>query len=94
VLAVLVLVVLDTVFTVLHLGHGIEEANPIMEWALETGGILLFALLKVGVTLLALVFLLAHIRFRPTRVLLVGAAAIYLGVLGVHLRVLQLTSLV
>lgn len=92
VLAVLALAVLDTVFTVRHVGTGIDEANPIMAWMLGTGGTGLFAAVKLGMTSLALVFLLGHIRFRPTRTLLVIVLGLYATVLGVHVRVFQLTA--
>lgn len=91
-LTLLLLVALDTVFTLCHLGLGIDEANPIMRWALDAGGVMLFTVMKAGITLLALAFLLAHIRFRPTQFLLVIALAVYTGILGVHLYVFQLTT--
>lgn len=89
---VLLLAVLDTVFTARHLEAGIDEANPLMAWTLGTGGTVLFATLKLGITALALVFLLGHVRFRLARALLLIALGIYLAVLGVHVWVFQLTA--
>jgi hypothetical protein len=92
VLVVLALAVIDTVFTVRHLGLGIDEANPIMRWALAAGGNALFAGVKIGVTSLALGFLLVHVRFRLTQALLVATLVLYVGVLGIHVRLWQLTA--
>lgn len=92
VLAVLVLSVIDTVFTVRHLELGIDEANPIMRWALVVGGTVLFAAVKLGMTSLALIFLLVHVRFRLTQALLLATFVLYVGVFLIHVRLCQLTA--
>jgi hypothetical protein len=82
--AILVLSLLDMVFTLFHLGAGGTEANPIMAWVLATGGSPLFGAVKVASTVVGLVVLLLHVRFRRVKALLTFAFALYAGVFVFH----------
>lgn len=84
ILAILVLSVCDLFFTIVHLSAGGEEANPVMRWALQWGN-LGFGLIKLGTTVLALVILLLHARFRRVRALLTFALVLYSALLVYHL---------
>ncbi len=81
------LATIDWAWTLLHLRRGVEEANPLLAAVLETGGVAAFSAVKLGVTLLAGLFLLGHSRFRWTRALLPVALVIYAALLLVHLGV-------
>lgn len=77
--------VLDLVLTLVHLAAGGEEANPLMAWFLEVGGVAAFGSAKLLMTGGAALFLLWHVRFRGTRAALWGLGALYAGVMGYHL---------
>jgi len=85
VLGVLVLSVLDMVFTIVHLNAGGTEANPVMAWTLEWGGHGLFKAVKLATTLLGLVVLLVHVRFRKVKSLLTFAFLLYAGIFVFHM---------
>jgi len=89
---VLVLSLLDMVFTLVHLDAGGSEANPIMAWTLAWGGTLGFKLVKVGTTLLGLLVLLIHVRFRRVKNLLTFAFLVYAGVLVFHFYLAHLRA--
>lgn len=76
--------VADLVLTLVHLADGGEEANPIMAWLLDVGGVVGFAVGKLAMTGAAALFLLLHVRFRGTRFALWGLGVIYLGLMGYH----------
>lgn len=82
---VLGLSLLDMVFTLIHLQAGGTEANPVMAWALAWGGHDAFKVVKVATTVLGLVVLLVHVRFRRVRALLAVAFVVYAGVFAFHL---------
>lgn len=84
VLGILVLSMLDMVFTLLHLDAGGTEANPIMAWTLAWGGRTAFRYVKVTTTLLGLFVLLLHARFHRVRSLLTFAFILYAAVLLFH----------
>lgn len=84
ILALLALTLTDWLWTWAHLGRGVQEANPVMSWAWESGGASGFAALKVGTTLVGVAVLLLHARFRWTRRLLPLVLAVYAVLLGVH----------
>lgn len=92
VVGILVLSVLDMVFTVLHLNAGGTEANPVMAWALEWGGQRAFEIVKLASTFLGLFVLLVHIRFRRVKTLLTFAFAVYASVFVFHLYLIWLRS--
>jgi hypothetical protein len=75
----------DLALTLLHLARGGEEANPVMAWFLEVGGLPAFTAAKVTMTAGAGLFLLWHIRFRGTQLALWGISALYAGVMVYHL---------
>jgi len=82
---VLVLSVLDMVFTIFHLNHGGTEANPVMAWMLDMGGQPLFMAVKLVSTFAGLFVLLVHVRFRRVKSLLTVAFVLYLGIFIFHL---------
>lgn len=84
ILGMLTLTVIDWAWTWAHLRRGVGEANPIMAWAYESGGIAAFTALKLGITGLCVFFLLLHARFRRTRSLLPIVLGIYLILMLVH----------
>lgn len=84
VLGVLVLSVLDMVFTIVHLNFGGTEANPVMAWMLDLGGQPLFIGVKLVSTAIGLFVLLVHVRFRKVRPLLIFAFLLYLGIFCFH----------
>jgi hypothetical protein len=89
VLSVLVLSAADLVLTLWYLEMGGEEANPVMALALR-GGYLTFTIVKMGMTLLGLTFVLLHIRFRRVRLYLIILLAMNIALIAYHvyLRIL------
>lgn len=85
VLGVLGLSLLDMVFTLVHLDAGGTEANPVMAWALEWGGQGGFKAVKIATTVIGLLVLLVHVRFRRVRALLSVAFVVYAGVFAFHI---------
>ncbi len=85
VVGVLGLSLLDMVFTIVHLNAGGTEANPVMAWALEWGGHGAFKAVKIATTVIGLLVLLVHVRFRRVRTLLAVAFLVYVGVFAFHL---------
>ncbi len=83
---ILVLSALDLIFTLIHLAVGGEEANPAMAWLLSHGrGV--FGAVKMATTMLGLLVLLLHVRFRRVRTLLFGAFFLYAALMVWHLVV-------
>jgi hypothetical protein len=82
---VLVLSVLDMVFTLVHLNAGGTEANPVMAWVLEWGGHAGFRAVKLLATFLGLGVLLVHVRFRRVKRLLAFAFLLYLAIFAFHI---------
>ena len=80
----------DAFFTLVHLGRGAREANPVMQFALDHGvGWFLFC--KVGLTSLGIAFLIAHqltpLSFKSLRIISVAYAvllAYHVGILILH----------
>jgi hypothetical protein len=85
VLGVLGLSFLDMVFTLLHLEAGGTEANPVMAWALAWGGHGGFKAVKIATTVIGLLVLLFHVRFRRVRTLLSVAFLVYAAVFAFHI---------
>ncbi|HEX5136771.1 MAG TPA: DUF5658 family protein [Planctomycetota bacterium] len=85
VLGVLGLSLLDMVFTLVHLEAGGTEANPVMAWALEWGGHDGFKAVKIATTVIGLLVLLVHVRFRRVRALLTVAFLVYAAVFAFHI---------
>lgn len=84
VLWVLAASLLDLGLTLLHLRSGGGEANPIMDAFLTRGGEAGFIVAKLAMTAVPLLFLLLHVRFRPTKVALIGLGGIYLALMAYH----------
>jgi len=74
----------DLGLTLLHLSQGGEEANPLMAWFLEAGGVLAFTTVKLLMNAGAALFLLWHVRFRGTQIALWGVGALYAGLMLYH----------
>jgi len=84
VLGLLLLTAIDGLWTWAHLLRGVPEANPLLAWAWEQGGIAGFLTAKFAITVSALFVLLLHVRFRWTRRLLPLALVVYTALLAVH----------
>jgi len=84
ILGILVLSLLDMVFTLIHLEAGGTEANPLMAWTLAWGGNPAFTSVKLVSTLLGLFVLLIHVRFRRVKTLLGLAFVLYAGISLFH----------
>ena len=82
---VLILSLLDMVFTIVHLNAGGTEANPAMAWILAVGGQQLFIVVKTASTFIGVFVLLVHVRFRRVRPLLTFAFLMYLAIFAFHL---------
>ena len=82
---ILILSILDMVFTLIHLNAGGTEANPVMAWTLEWGGQDGFGMVKLVTTLIGLGILLVHVRFRRVKHLLGFAFLVYASVFIFHL---------
>jgi len=80
---ILLLALADLVLTIVYLERGGEEANPVMQVALE-GGYLWFAVVKMGVTAAGVLFVLAHIRFGRVRYFLLLLLVLSIALLGYH----------
>jgi len=82
---ILVLSLLDMVFTLIHLQAGGTEANPVMAWTLAWGGHDGFKAVKIATTVVGLLVLLVHVRFRRVRALLTVAFLVYAAVFVFHI---------
>ena len=85
------LTVLDSVSTLVYLGKGGQELNPIAQWLIDQGG-MFFVLAKGIVSGLCLLFVMLHKTFRPARLALAIGFAFYFALAGYHL-VLQVMAL-
>jgi len=81
---IVVLCVLDALFTLLYLQRGGSELNPIMAAAIEVG-VVPFLLIKNGLTILGVLFLCLHKNFRLVKPLIGGILVLYLLLLFYHL---------
>ena len=62
-LLVMLLSIVDTYFTLILIGHGSSELNPILAWALDQH-VFLFFLLKYSVTATCVVLTVMHKQFQ------------------------------
>ena len=83
-LGIFFLNVADAVFTLLHIQHGGEEANPVMAMVLPYGPQAFF-FVKCGITACALLFLLMHVRYFYVRKVFAAALGVYSCVFCYHL---------
>ena len=83
---IVVLCLADTLLTLEVVEHGAIEANPLMDFLLRrsTG---LFGAVKLGVTVLGMLFLLLHIRVARVRAATLLVLALYAGLMLWHLWV-------
>jgi len=89
---ILLLSVLDMIFTLVHLDAGGTEANPVMAFTLAQGGYALFKVVKLATTVLGLAVLLVHVRFRRVKGLLIFAFVLYAGLFLFHIYLVALRS--
>jgi hypothetical protein len=82
--AIIVLCVLDALFTLLYIQRGGSELNPIMAAAIEVG-VVPFLAIKNGLTILGVLFLCVHKNFRLVKPLIVGILVLYSLLLLYHL---------
>jgi hypothetical protein len=82
--SIVVLCVLDALFTLLYLQRGGSELNPIMAAAIEVG-VVPFLMIKNGLTILGVLFLCLHKNFRFVRPLISGILILYVLLLLYHL---------
>ena len=86
-ISVVILSILDAVFTLLHLQNGGREVNPVMELALFTG-VPVFLCVKTGLTNLGVIFLAMHQNFRLGRAALRVTAGGYALLILYHAALL------
>ena len=82
--AIMVLCVLDALFTLLYLQRGGSEMNPIMAAAIGMG-VVPFLAIKNGLTILGVLFLCLHKNFRHVTPVIGGVLGLYLLLLMYHL---------
>ena len=87
-MGVIVLSMLDLVFTILHLQAGGREANPVMDWFLQWGGVDAFTVAKTLFTLIGVCVLMLHARFERVRTLFRLAFGLYGALFVFHMYIL------
>jgi hypothetical protein len=85
------LTVIDSVSTLVYLGKGGRELNPVAQWMIDQGP-LTFVTLKGVVSGLCLLFVMLHKNFRAARVAL-GIGFAFYFLLGAYHLVLQVLAL-
>lgn len=85
------LTVIDSVSTLIYLGKGGRELNPIAQWMIDQGG-LFFVGVKGVLSALCLLFVMLHKNFRPARVAL-GVGFTFYFLLGLWHLILQVRAL-
>jgi len=81
----------DSVSTLIYLGKGGSEMNPIAQWMIDQGG-MFFVVVKGVLSGLCLLFVMLHKTFRPARVA-IGVGFAFYSVLGAYHLVLQAMAL-
>ena len=84
VVCILVLSILDGLFTLLYLGKGGKELNILVDWLIAVGTQEFF-IVKAGLTGLSLIFLILHKNFPLVSKALLLIFYFYLGLLIYHL---------
>lgn len=84
------LTVVDSVSTLIYLGKGGREMNPVAQWMIDQGPVF-FVMLKGTLSGLCLLFVLLHKNFKPARVALGLAFGFYL-LLDLYHLVLQIMA--
>ncbi len=85
------LTVIDSVSTLIYLGKGGRELNPVAQWMIDQGGEF-FVVAKGLLSAVCLVFVMLHKNFRPARVAL-GVGFSFYFLLGLYHLVLQVQAL-
>ena len=85
------LTVVDSVSTLIYLGKGGRELNPIAQWMIDQGS-LFFVMVKGTLSGLCLLFVMLHKNFRPARLAL-GLGFAFYTLLGLYHLVLQIRAL-
>lgn len=85
------LTVVDSVSTLIYLGKGGQELNPIAQWMIDVGP-MFFVLVKGVLSGLCLMFVMLHKTFKPARFALGLGFSFYFLLGGYHL-VLQVMAL-
>ena len=85
------LTIIDSVSTLVYLGKGGRELNPIAQWMIDQGGSF-FMVLKGMLSGVCLLFVMLHKNFRPARTALAVGFTFYL-LLGLYHLVLQIQAL-
>ena len=85
------LTVVDSVSTLVYLGKGGQELNPIAQWMIDQGA-LFFLVAKGVLSGLCLLFVMLHKTFRPARIAL-GVGFAFYFLLGAYHLVLQVLAL-
>ena len=85
------LTVVDSVSTLIYLGKGGRELNPIAQWMIDQGSVF-FVVLKGVLSGVCLLFVMLHKNFRPARTALAVGFTFYL-LLGLYHLVLQIQAL-
>jgi hypothetical protein len=85
------LTVIDSVSTLVYLGKGGQELNPIAQWMIDQGG-MFFVLAKGILSGLCLLFVMLHKNFRPARLAL-GIGFSFYFALGAYHLVLQVMAI-
>lgn len=85
------LTVVDSVSTLVYLGKGGRELNPIAQWMIDQGG-LFFVGVKGLLSAVCLLFVMLHKNFKPARIAL-GVGFTFYFLLGVWHLILQIQAL-
>jgi hypothetical protein len=85
------LTVVDSVSTLIYLGKGGRELNPVAQWMIDQGSTF-FVVLKGVLSGVCLLFVMLHKNFRPARTALAVGFTFYL-LLGLYHLVLQIQAL-
>lgn len=84
------LTVVDSVATLVYLGKGGRELNPVAQWMIDQGAIC-FVMTKGVLSGLCLMFVLLHKNFKAAR-FAIGLGLAFYFVLGVYHLVLQIRA--
>lgn len=85
------LTVADSVLTLVYLGKGGRELNPIAQWMIDQGAVF-FVVFKGVLSGLCLLFVLLHKNFKPARWAL-GIGFGFYFLLGIYHLVLQIRAM-
>lgn len=85
------LTVIDSVSTLIYLGKGGRELNPIAQWMIDQGAVF-FVVMKGVLSGICLLFVMLHKNFKPARTALAIGFTFYF-LLGVYHLILQIQAL-